>query len=164
MDTALVIFNGCPPRFALRELRMALACPEKCFQAQSADECFVNIQWWLCKTRRSEQSRPQTMFDFISTFCKGDIEPLARDAIAHEAYINHFAIPSGKSNLAHVSEVHADLFMESTPRACFQYDFRTRRYFRSAVEVHPESTEELEGGMEPTSQYRSIKLPINLLV
>ncbi|EXJ55240.1 hypothetical protein A1O7_08166 [Cladophialophora yegresii CBS 114405] len=94
IDTAFVIFNGTPPRIALRQLRMALACPERCFQAQSAEECFMNIQWWICKTRTSRESGPSTLFDFIRTFCKDEIDPAVRDVYAHEAYVNHFAVPS----------------------------------------------------------------------
>ncbi|KIW63708.1 hypothetical protein PV04_08691 [Phialophora macrospora] len=94
LDTAFVIFNSSPPRIALRQLRMALACPERCFQAQSAEECFMNIQWWICKTRINPESSPATLFDFIRTFCKDEMDPAARDLYAYEAYINHFAIPS----------------------------------------------------------------------
>ena len=38
-DAALTIFHNSPPRMVVSELKMDLACPEACFQAESAEEC-----------------------------------------------------------------------------------------------------------------------------
>src|SRR5689334_22679167 len=46
MDTAFVMFNNLPPRMAVKELKMDLACPEPCFQATTSAECFSQIQIW----------------------------------------------------------------------------------------------------------------------
>ncbi|KAL4806096.1 hypothetical protein BDV18DRAFT_160164 [Aspergillus unguis] len=45
-DAALTIFHNSPPRMVVSELKMDLACPEACFQAQSAKECFDVLKQW----------------------------------------------------------------------------------------------------------------------
>lgn len=46
LDTAFTIFNNLPPRMVLRETTNDLACPEPCFQALTATDCFTKIQQW----------------------------------------------------------------------------------------------------------------------
>ncbi|KAL2812595.1 hypothetical protein BJX63DRAFT_240655 [Aspergillus granulosus] len=45
-DVALTIFHNSPPRMVVSELKMEVACPEACFQADSADECFRLLKEW----------------------------------------------------------------------------------------------------------------------
>ncbi|KIW89239.1 uncharacterized protein Z519_10092 [Cladophialophora bantiana CBS 173.52] len=47
LDTAFTIFNNFPPRMVLREATNDLACPEPCFQASTALDCFNKIQKWI---------------------------------------------------------------------------------------------------------------------
>ncbi|EXJ90699.1 hypothetical protein A1O1_03803 [Capronia coronata CBS 617.96] len=47
LDTAFIIFNNSPPRMVLREMTNDLACPEPCFQASAAVDCFHKIQQWI---------------------------------------------------------------------------------------------------------------------
>ncbi|EXJ91674.1 hypothetical protein A1O3_00224 [Capronia epimyces CBS 606.96] len=47
LDTAFTIFNNLPPRMVLRETTNDLACPEPCFQAPTAVDCFNKIQNWI---------------------------------------------------------------------------------------------------------------------
>lgn len=82
---------------ALAELKMDLALPEKCFQASTADECFLGIQWWLCKTQRNQTHKYSSLFDFIGTFCRKELDQLTIDICAHEGYMNYFAVTCGES-------------------------------------------------------------------
>ncbi|PLB53628.1 hypothetical protein P170DRAFT_396143 [Aspergillus steynii IBT 23096] len=45
-DAALTIFHNSPPRMVVSELKMSLACPEACFQAESAEECSTLLAEW----------------------------------------------------------------------------------------------------------------------
>jgi hypothetical protein len=45
-DAALTIFHNSPPRMVVSELRMDMACPEACFQAESAEECLFELRKW----------------------------------------------------------------------------------------------------------------------
>ncbi|KAL5337115.1 hypothetical protein BJX70DRAFT_389454 [Aspergillus crustosus] len=45
-DAALTIFHNCPPRMVVSELKIEMACPEACFQAESADDCFTALRTW----------------------------------------------------------------------------------------------------------------------
>ncbi|KAJ5381795.1 uncharacterized protein N7496_004223 [Penicillium cataractarum] len=46
MDAALTILHNSPPRMVVSELKMDVACPESCFQAESAQECNKNLRTW----------------------------------------------------------------------------------------------------------------------
>lgn len=45
-DAAFTIFHNSPPRMVVSELKMDMTCPEACFQAQSAEECFIAPKQW----------------------------------------------------------------------------------------------------------------------
>ncbi|KAL5356484.1 hypothetical protein BJX96DRAFT_115931 [Aspergillus floccosus] len=45
-DAALTIFHNSPPRMVVSELKMEVACPEACFQAESAVKCFSALKEW----------------------------------------------------------------------------------------------------------------------
>ncbi|OQU99891.1 Fungal specific transcription factor domain-containing protein isoform 2 [Cladophialophora immunda] len=47
LDCGFIIMNNMPPRVFVSELEADLACPEACFQATSASECFSYLQVWL---------------------------------------------------------------------------------------------------------------------
>jgi len=46
-DIAFVMFNNLPPRMTAGEMKLNLCCSEECFQAESADECYVEMQLWM---------------------------------------------------------------------------------------------------------------------
>ncbi|KAJ5688988.1 hypothetical protein N7462_003380 [Penicillium macrosclerotiorum] len=46
IDAALTILHNSPPRMVVLELKMDVACPEACFQAESANDCFEALQPW----------------------------------------------------------------------------------------------------------------------
>lgn len=47
LDGGFIIINHMPPRVFLSELHADLVCPEACFQATSASECFRYLRAWL---------------------------------------------------------------------------------------------------------------------
>jgi hypothetical protein len=46
IDAALTILHNSPPRMVVSELKMDVACPESCFQAESAQDCFKELRAW----------------------------------------------------------------------------------------------------------------------
>ncbi|KAJ5637209.1 hypothetical protein N7490_007088 [Penicillium lividum] len=46
IDVALIVLHNSPPRMLISELRMDVACPEACFQAESAAECLGSLRVW----------------------------------------------------------------------------------------------------------------------
>ncbi|KAF4256119.1 hypothetical protein CNMCM8812_007317 [Aspergillus fumigatus] len=46
IDAAMAIFHHAPPRMVVSELNMDMACPEACFQADTATECFRTLREW----------------------------------------------------------------------------------------------------------------------
>ncbi|CRG90408.1 hypothetical protein PISL3812_07452 [Talaromyces islandicus] len=46
LDAAYAMFCGQPPRMLFQELNFDLTAPEACFQARSADECYVALKAW----------------------------------------------------------------------------------------------------------------------
>ncbi|GFG07768.1 hypothetical protein IFM61392_05026 [Aspergillus lentulus] len=46
IDAAMAIFHHTPPRMVVSELKMDMACPESCFQADTAAECFYALREW----------------------------------------------------------------------------------------------------------------------
>ncbi|KAL2809387.1 hypothetical protein BJX63DRAFT_423902 [Aspergillus granulosus] len=45
-DIGFSIFSNLPQRTRIQEMALDMACPEACFQAQSASECFSAIKTW----------------------------------------------------------------------------------------------------------------------
>ncbi|KAE8368572.1 hypothetical protein BDV27DRAFT_40370 [Aspergillus caelatus] len=46
IDSAITMLHNSPPRMVVSELKMDIACPEECFQAGSATECFTALSAW----------------------------------------------------------------------------------------------------------------------
>ncbi|KAE8366593.1 hypothetical protein BDV27DRAFT_170620 [Aspergillus caelatus] len=65
-DTGFAIFSNYPPRTRIQEMSLGMACPEACFQAQSAAECLTAIRRWtahpLWGCRRTLREIVQIMF------------------------------------------------------------------------------------------------------
>ncbi|KAF5555747.1 hypothetical protein FMEXI_1434 [Fusarium mexicanum] len=55
LDSAFVLYYRLPPRVISLELNIGLVCPEACFQAESAAECFLQLH--MSAKERSNQSR-----------------------------------------------------------------------------------------------------------
>jgi len=91
LDTAYVIFNNMPPRFALRELRMGLASCEASFQASTPQECFAALQDWLAHNVRSADI---SLYGLIKIFFSDRISSNVLDSLAHESFMNLWCVGS----------------------------------------------------------------------
>ena len=90
LDTAFVIFNNVPPRMAIKEMKMHLACSEACFQAPTGDLCF---QYLLHETACERL----TLSSLTGTICKNPIPLESQVALADVGPLNLFALTSGLS-------------------------------------------------------------------
>jgi hypothetical protein len=87
LDTAFTIFNNFPPRIAITELKMNLACPEACFQAESADDCLLQL---------INGTTPfNSIASVVETICEEEIDPTAWHALTQIGVLNSFVIISG---------------------------------------------------------------------
>ncbi|KAE8159759.1 hypothetical protein BDV40DRAFT_314388 [Aspergillus tamarii] len=84
-DTGFAIFSNYPPRTRIQEMSLGMACPEACFQAQSAAECLTAIRTWtahpLWECRRTLRDIVQIMF------CK-DFDVDIRAYLSHLGILN----------------------------------------------------------------------------
>ncbi|OAL31260.1 hypothetical protein AYO20_08315 [Fonsecaea nubica] len=99
LDTAFVIFNNLPPRMVVREMRMNAACPEACFQALTAEECFRALQY---RHQRQSNTQPKVSDDFTAAFellYRPDLDEEASVALADLGPLNLFAMTSALHSL-----------------------------------------------------------------
>ncbi|KAI9929443.1 hypothetical protein MW887_000914 [Aspergillus wentii] len=89
IDTAFTIFNNLPPRLAFSELKLSLACPEPCFQSQSADDCLLELHM-----ASSAVPPINTVASAIETLCEAEICPDDWQALSRTGILNLFIIIS----------------------------------------------------------------------
>ncbi|KAL9570971.1 hypothetical protein ACKAV7_005308 [Fusarium commune] len=94
LDSALVLYYRLPPRVLSLELNTGLVCPEVCFQAQSATECF--LQFHLATKGRPDQSR-LTVSSAVRLFCSPHNIDL--NMLHNLSSFNMFTIISGRFNV-----------------------------------------------------------------
>ncbi|KAL4890034.1 hypothetical protein BDV59DRAFT_209967 [Aspergillus ambiguus] len=82
-DTGFAIFSNYPPRTRIQEMSLGMACPEACFQAQSAVECFMAIKTWTSHPLRKCQMR---LRDIVQTMLCPDV------SLDVQAYFSHLGI------------------------------------------------------------------------
>ncbi|KAL4900217.1 hypothetical protein BDW74DRAFT_188617 [Aspergillus multicolor] len=86
-DAALTIFHNSPPRMVVSELRMEVACPEACFQAQSAEECFASLEKWGYSVF---WRRHMSIAALVKGICQGELKPEVVDEYAGIGGLNLF--------------------------------------------------------------------------
>lgn len=87
------MFNNLPPRMVIKELKMDLVCPESCFQAPTADECFVSITNW---TSSKVGKRKMSLRSAIETLLGENMDQDTRATFAELEILNLFTMASGK--------------------------------------------------------------------
>lgn len=96
-DTGFAIFSNYPPRTRIQEMSLGMACPEACFQAQSAAECLTAIRTWtahpLWECRR-------TLRDIVQIMFRKDFDLDIRAYLSHLGILNLWIVCSGKSRTA----------------------------------------------------------------
>lgn len=86
------MFCGQPPRLLFQELGFDLTAPEACFQAGSAEECFVTLKSWR-----------QTRIDHENITISSAVKALCQESLGNFEHffatlsvLNMFTIVSGK--------------------------------------------------------------------
>ncbi|EAQ93835.1 hypothetical protein CHGG_02070 [Chaetomium globosum CBS 148.51] len=98
LDTAFVIFNNLPHRMVIKEMKMDMASPEACFQAETADDCIGQIYRWMPSTS-----------PFCTLLLRDAIENLCIDVMSPEVQQQYSQL--GPLNLfAMVSAIHYMIF------------------------------------------------------
>ncbi|KAE8154120.1 hypothetical protein BDV25DRAFT_136266 [Aspergillus avenaceus] len=77
IDAALTILHNAPPRMMVSELKMDMACPEQCFQAESATGCFTALNQWKDSIFWRERLSVYTM---VRRICQSSLS----DHLVHE--------------------------------------------------------------------------------
>jgi len=77
-----------------KELRMRMASPESCFQAETAEDCAVAFHQW---TLRTSQNVRISLHETIQIFCSGHMQPDLCNSFARLGPLNLFVIVSGRS-------------------------------------------------------------------
>ncbi|KAI1618962.1 hypothetical protein EDD37DRAFT_606874 [Exophiala viscosa] len=96
LDTAFTIFNNVPPRMIIREMTNDLACPEPCFQACTAEDCFQKVREWTAHPLCCKRT---TLYASIKYFGQKDIGPVTQQYLAHAGVLNLWTIVSAFHNL-----------------------------------------------------------------
>ena len=91
LDTAFIIFNNTPPRMVIRELCLDLACPEPCFQAESAELCLELLQKWIS---HRPTKRRMSLFAAISALRREKMDVSIQEDLAQSGVLNLWAITS----------------------------------------------------------------------
>ncbi|KIV84504.1 hypothetical protein PV11_00279 [Exophiala sideris] len=96
LDTAFTIFNNVPPRMTNREMTNDLACPEPCFQAASAVDCFQKLRKWLTHPLYCKRT---SLYAAIRSFGQNSIESITQQYLAQAGVLNLWTIVSAFHNL-----------------------------------------------------------------
>ncbi|KAL2844594.1 hypothetical protein BJY01DRAFT_248103 [Aspergillus pseudoustus] len=86
-DVALTIFHNSPPRMVVSELKMEMACPEACFQAESAEECFRLLKEWETTIFWNKRL---SITSLLKSICQTELTSLDVDEYSHMGSLNLF--------------------------------------------------------------------------
>ncbi|KAH7149838.1 hypothetical protein B0J13DRAFT_548937 [Dactylonectria estremocensis] len=108
LDSSFVFFHNFPPRVMLPELDVDLACPDSCFQASSAEECFI-LLYDSVQSRRLQPSL--RISEVIGLLCQPDYEHWG--AFQNLSILNmftivtalHYLLFSYQTSLSYISQV-----------------------------------------------------------
>ncbi|KAJ5461818.1 uncharacterized protein N7458_003370 [Penicillium daleae] len=109
IDAALTILHNSPPRMVVSELKMDVACPESCFQAESAQECFQNIRGWA--QTRFWKNRISVV-SVVRRVCQNMIDDDLVQEYSHLGTLNLFTMVQSIHSL--MFHLHNSLVFEST--------------------------------------------------
>ncbi|KAL4921311.1 hypothetical protein BDW62DRAFT_219468 [Aspergillus aurantiobrunneus] len=90
LDTAFVIFNNTPPKVSISELNIDTVCPERCFQAPTAEDCFLH----LLERNMASSISDLPISRLVSRICQGQLDHVAGDYLAALGKLNLFIVVS----------------------------------------------------------------------
>ncbi|KAL4791911.1 hypothetical protein BDV19DRAFT_381238 [Aspergillus venezuelensis] len=90
-DTGFAIFSNYPPRTRIQEMSVDLACPEACFQASTAQECFAAIRTWTSHSLYRQRLR---LRESIETLLWRDSSSDIQGNLSHLGILNLWMICS----------------------------------------------------------------------
>ncbi len=92
IDAALTILHNSPPRMLVSELKMDVASPEACFQAESAEECQENLRVWA--QTRFWKNRISVV-SVVRRVCQNSIDDDLALEYSHLGTLNLFTMVQG---------------------------------------------------------------------
>ncbi|KAL2839346.1 hypothetical protein BJY01DRAFT_237136 [Aspergillus pseudoustus] len=90
LDTAFVIFNNTPPKVSVAELNFGPVCPEQCFQAATASDCFKQ----LAENDKVIPIATCSIAALVYRICQGELTAPEREYLARLGKLNLFMIVS----------------------------------------------------------------------
>ncbi|KAJ6110668.1 hypothetical protein N7486_002903 [Penicillium sp. IBT 16267x] len=108
-DVALIVLHNSPPRMLISELRMDVACPETCFQAESAAECLGCLRVWA--GTRFWKKRISVVA-VVRRICQSPIEDALVQEFSQLGTFNLFTVVQAIHSL--MFHLHNSLVFEST--------------------------------------------------
>lgn len=92
LDAALTILHNSPPRIVVSELKMDVACPEACFQAETAEECLASLKVW--SSTRFWKKR-LSVVSVVRRICQGPIDETLVQGFSSLGTLNLFTLVQG---------------------------------------------------------------------
>lgn len=111
LDSAYAIFNNTPPRMAFREARMALTCPEPCFEAETLGDWADTMRMWAATEIGQRQT---TLTQTISVLYLEQIPPSEWLLLQQTSCLNMFALIHRKPVGGQISFVLTDTPFSAT--------------------------------------------------
>lgn len=93
IDAALTILHNSPPRMVVSELKMDVACPESCFQAESAQDCIKEVRAWA--QTRFWKNRISVV-SVVRRVCQKTIDDDLVQEYSHLGTLNLFTMVQGR--------------------------------------------------------------------
>lgn len=93
LDVAYAIFHQQPPRMVIQEADIDLPSPEVCFQAESAEECFVALRLWRASMAPQKN---MTVSFALSAICS-ETPQCYGNVFSTMGVVSMFTIISGKN-------------------------------------------------------------------
>ncbi|KAJ5777028.1 hypothetical protein N7520_000274 [Penicillium odoratum] len=109
IDVALIVLHNSPPRMLISELRMDVACPEACFQAESAAECLGSLRVWA-GTRFWKKKL--SIVSVVRRICQSPIKDGLVQEFSQLGTLNLFTVVQAIHSL--MFHLHNSLVFEST--------------------------------------------------
>ncbi|KAL4912534.1 hypothetical protein BDW62DRAFT_216253 [Aspergillus aurantiobrunneus] len=90
-DTGFAIFSNYPPRTRIQEMSLDMACPEACFQAPTARDCFASIKTW---TSHSLWKCRMPLREIVELILCSDINHEVQAYLSHLGILNLWIVCS----------------------------------------------------------------------